>query len=174
MRRLTPSDYRRMPWKNGGGTTTELAVEPLAGAERFLYRASIADVAVDGPFSLFEGYDRHIVLLEGAGMTLVCGPHGDIPLARHVPRTFSGDWPVDGRLTDGPVRDFNLMVDRAHATSSLEVRALSGDLVVGTTGIAIVHVLEGTLEDAAPGDTLIGTGTLRGRATIVLGTVARI
>lgn len=174
MRRLTTSDYRRMPWKNGGGTTTELVVEPLPDAARFLYRASIADVAADGPFSRFEGYDRHIVLLEGAGMTLACGAHGDITLARHAPRTFSGDWPVNGRLTAGPVRDFNLMVDRAHATSSLEVRSLSGELVVGASGTAIVHVLEGVLEGAAVGDTLVGTGSIRGRATIVIGNVSRV
>lgn len=169
MRRLTTNDYRRMPWRNGGGTTTELTVEPAAGA--FLYRASIADVTADGPFSRFDGHDRHIVLLEGAGMTLDCGEHGELVLERLVPRVFSGDWAVDGRLVDGPVRDFNLIVDRAHATSSLEVRALDGELAVGTGGTAIVHVLDGALDEAAAGDTLVGTGVVRGRARIVIGTV---
>lgn len=171
MRRLTTSDYRRMPWRNGGGTTTELVVEPVAGTERFLFRASIAEVASDGPFSRFEGYERHIVLLDGEGMTLACGEQGEIALTRHAPRTFSGDWAVDGRLVAGPVRDFNLMVDRAHATSSLEVRALDGELVVGAGGLSIVHVLAGALEGAAAGDTLVGAGVVRGRGLIVLGTV---
>ena len=69
MRHLTPADYRRMPWRNGGGVTTEIAIAPdgagLVG-ERFLYRVSIADVMSDGPFSRFEGYDRHIMLPAGA------------------------------------------------------------------------------------------------------------
>ena len=129
VRRLTPSDYRRMPWRNGGGTTTEIAIAPEGASvsgERFLHRVSIADVASDGPFSQFPGYDRHIMLLAGAGMTLDCGAHGRIELRRFEPQRFSGDWAVHGMLVGGPVRDFNLMVDRARATSSLVVESIAG------------------------------------------------
>jgi environmental stress-induced protein Ves len=53
MRHLKHSDYRRMAWKNGKGTTTEIAVHPanagLAGAP-FEWRVSIADVPESGPF----------------------------------------------------------------------------------------------------------------------------
>src|SRR4051794_3397588 len=109
LRRLTSSDYRRMPWRNGGGTTTELAIgllpDHLGDPERFLYRVSIADVAADGPFSRFEGYDRHIMLVSGAGMTIDCGAHGRLDLtAPFEPRAFSGDWDVTGTLVGGPVR----------------------------------------------------------------------
>ncbi len=147
-----------MPWRNGGGTTTEIAVEPLpAPSDRFLYRVSIADVATDGPFSSFAGYDRHILLVEGAGMTLECGANGRIELpATFTPRSFSGDWQVHGRLTAGPVRDFNVMVDRAEASSSLEVRLLDEPLELTEGGLHVVHVLEGALEGADAGDTLIG------------------
>lgn len=60
VRHLTADDYRVMPWRNGGGTTTELLIDPedsgLEGAgERFLYRISIADVATDGPSSASQG-----------------------------------------------------------------------------------------------------------------------
>lgn len=120
MRLIRSSEYRVMPWKNGGGTTNEILVEPGAG-DRYRYRVSIADVASDGPFSRFDGYDRHIVLLEGAGMTLDAGANGRIELLPFVPHAFSGDWDVTGRLKDGPVRDFNLIVDRSYATASLDV-----------------------------------------------------
>lgn len=124
--RRTRKDYRVMPWKNGGGTTTELAIAPeAAGLERFLYRVSIAEVAADGPLSRFEGYDRHIMLLAGAGMTLECGANGMRTLsAVYEPRSFAGEWDVCGTLASGAVRDFNVIVDRARASSSLEVRLI--------------------------------------------------
>src|SRR3954463_8036751 len=77
MRILRSTEYRRMPWRNGGGTTTEIAIAPLpsASGDRFAHRVSIADVATDGPFSRFDGYERLIMLVEGAGMILDCGAH---------------------------------------------------------------------------------------------------
>jgi len=160
-RHLTPADYRVMPWRNGGGTTTEIAIAPegsaLAG-ERFLYRVSIADVATDGPFSRFEGYDRHIMLVSGAGMTLECGAHGRIELrAPFEPRFFSGDWDVSGTLTSGPVRDFNVIVDRARVTATLEARRIARpeNIACGEGSSCLVHVLEGALVGAGEGDTLV-------------------
>jgi uncharacterized protein len=51
MRVLTPSDYKRMPWKNGGGETTEIAVfPPGASLDAIAWRLSMASVAADGPF----------------------------------------------------------------------------------------------------------------------------
>jgi uncharacterized protein len=178
MRRLTPGDYVSMPWRNGGGTTTELVISPdgaSASGARFHYRVSIADVASDGPFSRFEGYDRHIMLVTGAGMTLDCGEHGRVELReRYEPRTFSGDWDVVGTLVGGSVRDFNLIVDRAVASSSLEVRMLAApETVSGAPGTAwVVHVLEGALAGAARGDTLVADAPFelvpRGSARVAL------
>jgi len=164
MRRLTPADYRRMPWRNGGGTTTEIVIAPegaSASGERFLYRVSIADVGSDGPFSRFDGYDRHIMLLSGAGMTLDCGAHGRVDLRTPFePHAFSGDWDVAGALVDGPVRDFNLMVDRARSTATLEVKVLderspSAAISLTPRDVCIMHVIEGALEGADQGDTLV-------------------
>ena len=166
MRRLTPADYRRMPWRNGGGTTTEILVEPEGvdlAQGRFRYRVSIADIASDGPFSRFDGYDRHIMLLSGAGMTLDCGRHGRIDLATpFVPQTFSGDWEVHGSPVAGPVRDFNVIVDRATASSSLAVRVLAeGErLTLGPATACVVHVISGALEQADEGDTLVASGSI--------------
>jgi uncharacterized protein len=56
IRLLQPGDYRRMPWKNGQGTTTEIAVSPKdAGLEgkSFDWRVSIATVEKDCEFSRF-------------------------------------------------------------------------------------------------------------------------
>ena len=156
MKLIRSSDHRVMPWRNGGGTTTELVVGP---GERFLFRASIADVKASGPFSRFEGYDRHIMIVEGDGMTLACGAHGDIELAPFVPRTFSGDWSVHGTLRAGPVRDFNWIVDRARARSALEVRLLDAPttLQILPSGTCVIHVFDGALREAAAGETLVAS-----------------
>jgi hypothetical protein len=177
MRRIVPAEYRQMPWRNGGGTTTEILVAPAEG--RFIQRVSIADVASDGPFSRFDGYERHIMLLGGEGMTLDCGVHGTIDLRTPLePRTFSGDWDVVGTLVSGPVRDFNVIVDRAQATAALEVRALADAETLacppGTT--CIVHVIDGALEEAAAGETLVAEGdalSLRPRGAALVA-IARV
>ena len=178
MRHLTPDQYVRMPWRNGGGTTTQIVVEPSDAAARFLYRVSIADVEVDGPFSRFDGYDRHIMMLAGRGMTLDGGAHGTIDLAAPFePRTFSGDWDVAGRLRDGAVRDFNLIVARARATSSLVVRELTAPLAMTFDAhtIGIIYVIAGALANAGQGDTIIADAPLaiapEGEARIAVGTV---
>lgn len=110
---LSPADYRRTPWKNGGGRTTEIAVEPPdAGLADFAWRVSVADIEQDGVFSVFPGVARTLVLLAGDGMRLT---GAGAPLELHAPFepvTFAGDAPIMCTLIGGPVRDFNLMVRR--------------------------------------------------------------
>jgi environmental stress-induced protein Ves len=122
VRLLTPNDYRSMPWKNGGGRTTELAVHPAgAGLDAFAWRVSIASVERDGPFSAFPGIDRTIVLLDGAGMRL-SGAGQETALTTHfVPHGFRGDESVQCTLVAGPCRDFNAMFRRGRARGSVAV-----------------------------------------------------
>lgn len=63
----TPS----MPWKNGGGSTQELACwPPGADMNSFEWRVSLATVDRPGPFSVFPAIDRQIMLLGGDGLHL--------------------------------------------------------------------------------------------------------
>ena len=58
MKLLGPADYKLMLWKNGRGTTRELAVSPADSAldgKLFAWRVSIADVESDCEFSPFPG-----------------------------------------------------------------------------------------------------------------------
>ena len=168
MLHLRPDDYRVMPWKNGGGSTTEIAIHPggsnISGTG-FIWRVSIAEVATNGPFSRFAGIDRHIMTIAGNGIVLDVQNHSAIDLSqRYMPCEFSGDWNVEGRLIDGPVRDFNLMVARARANGSLTVDLVTSRKRYATDGHALLlHVLEGdaTAEARviAEGDTLILTGS---------------
>jgi len=150
MRKLTPADYRVMPWKNGGGETTELYLEPDPNGEGFLWRVSIATVAVDGPFSLFEGYERQIMTIEGNGIVLQGGPAGPINVSpKFRPCVFSGDWPITSSLIDGPVRDFNLITKRGHCDGGLYFREAADSFELIGIGIYFIHLLEGELAIAA-------------------------
>lgn len=121
------SEYRSMPWKNGGGTTREVASgvvqAPLASAEPaddFDWRVSIADVDAGGPFSSFPGIDRVITLVEGEGMVLTVDgtPQSVGPLS---PFAFSGDAVTDCLLEAGAVRDMNVMTRRGRATARVRM-----------------------------------------------------
>jgi environmental stress-induced protein Ves len=118
-RHLTAADFVRQPWKNGGGSTTQLAVE--GEGERFLWRLSAADVEQSGPFSDFSGYERTIMLLEGDGMDLEIDGRTVQVHTPFEPVVFDGAAKTRCTLRAGPVRDLNLMVDRARAHGSLQV-----------------------------------------------------
>lgn len=125
------SAYRSMPWKNGGGTTREVASgavrSPLASvepADGFDWRVSVADVDAGGPFSPFPGVDRVITLVEGEGMVLTVDG-GSQRVAPLSPFTFSGDAATDCRLEAGAVRDMNVMTRRGRATAHVRIVALA-------------------------------------------------
>jgi uncharacterized protein len=147
MRRLGPADYRDVPWKNGGGVTRELLKLPHpTDPARFLVRLSIATVATSGPFSLFPGVDRTLLLLDGRGMAWSIDHAPEVILdQRWQPFAFPGEAEIHCRLLGGPVRDFNLMVDRATAGATLEVLHLApGETrTVAGAWTVLLHVLEG-------------------------------
>lgn len=140
LQHLTARDFVRQPWRNAGGSTTELAVHHQG--EAFLWRASIADVAASGPFSDFAGYERSIMLLEGDGMELTFDQAPprliDTPLK---PFVFDGGWKTSCRLLGGPVRDFNLMVDRSRAKGMLSLVPASNLEI--RHAWTLVHCLQG-------------------------------
>ena len=146
MRIIRPAEYRVMPWKNGGGTTTEIFVSPN-GTAPFNWRVSIATVNEDGPFSTFNGYERHIMVLSGAGMTLDVEGRGKFSLGPLNPFTFSGDAEVNGSLLSGPVLDFNLMVRRDFGRGILRVMDCSAGHKIGSDhSLQFIHVLQGKFE----------------------------
>lgn len=128
MRTLRSADYLAMPWKNGGGSTTQLAVAPQgAGLDDFEWRISTARVEAAGPFSCFSGVDRSLALLQGSGILLE--PEDGQPrmlTTQSEPFAFPGEQIIVARLADGPVTDFNVMTRRASWKHSLQTWRLSG------------------------------------------------
>jgi environmental stress-induced protein Ves len=113
MRIVRAADYRRMPWKNGGGSTTEVAIAPAhATLDNFDWRVSLAHVATPGPFSRFPGIDRTLAVIEGQGIHLTVAG-ATVTLDRGAPPYFfPGDIEVSAALIDGPIDDLNVMSRR--------------------------------------------------------------
>ncbi|HXH75871.1 MAG TPA: HutD family protein [Bacteriovoracaceae bacterium] len=118
MLKFTSKDFKTLPWKNGGGRTLELFKQPHL-------RLSLATVAQDGPFSLFENIDRHLVLLKGNGIELTF-PDGKIQKLENPYQVlrFKGEDQIHCRLLNGISEDFNIMVDRSWGKADLQVKSL--------------------------------------------------
>lgn len=176
-------DLARVPWKNGGGTTAEIAAFPEGSAfETFGWRISMADVASNGPFSIFPSIERTLIVVEGDGIEL--DVEGIVyPLDKASPKlSFSGDDMTTGRLLSGPIRDLNVMTRRGqfrHRTRFVEsgVALLSEDTTVaflvpidGSFDVTLdsaIHSLQvlDTLMLKATQDLILLSGT--GRAILV-------
>lgn len=152
-RRILPSEGRLVSWKNGGGTTLELAVEPPEGslATGFHWRLSSAEVASSGPFSAFPGLERWLWLLEGAGFGIDFGGRGRAVVRDSLaPLHFPGDWPAEATLLDGPSVDLNLMVDPRVYRVEVDTFRMEAPRVVRTAGrTTLLFLAEGVV--AVPG-----------------------
>lgn len=182
-RRVAFADQRTMPWRNGHGSTREVAIEPAHATVQgpFRWRISRATVGADGPFSVFPGLDRSLWLVRGAGIEIdvegVCTTLST-PFARI---DFRGEAVVHGHLLDGPIEDLNVMWDRARITTTAAVLPMVGprDVVVpaGTTWIvALAAPLRVDRTELDTGDALAidGARTLRlaGTGAVLVATFA--
>jgi uncharacterized protein len=140
MRILRTIDYRRMPWKNGGGETVEIALSPeRATLADFDWRVSMATVASDGTFSSFPGIDRTLSILDGAGLTLVIeGRPPKLLTAADPPLSFPADVPTSARLADGPVTDLNVMTRRHALKHRVRKLHVEGALPITTNARELV------------------------------------
>ncbi|MEV7190467.1 HutD family protein [Streptomyces sp. NPDC093510] len=172
---LRESAYRSVPWKNGGGTTREVA-------EGAGWRVSVADVAGDGPFSVFPGIDRVITPVEGDGMVLTVNG-APRPVGALSPFAFPGDAAMDCRLTAGAVRNLNVMTRRGRATARVRIVAVTAareaETVCAAGEVLLVMAVTEGVATGGPGGRVTplgrldcvrrdgpGTLTLRGEGTV--------
>ena len=114
MKIIRAIDCRATRWKNGGGSTTEIAIEPSgASLESFDWRISMAQVASDGPFSEFPEIDRTLAVISGSGLQLSIAGKPAMTLDRGSdPVQFPGDVASSARLLSGEITDLNIMSRR--------------------------------------------------------------
>lgn len=114
IRIISPQNFKTIPWKNGLGETTELAISEGGTLDEFDWRLSIASVTENGVFSDFSGYARNLILISGNGITLDhTNGNGDLQSDNLQDilslSSFDGGCNTTGKLTDGPIKDFNIM-----------------------------------------------------------------
>ena len=162
-------DYLIMPWKNGGGATTEIAVGPSgASLETFDWRISMARVASDGPFSRFVGIDRTLAVIAGSGLVLTIGDRAPITLAAEsAPVSFDGEAITSTKLLAGEITDLNVMTRRGrfiHRLTRIE-QPIRCDFSEGAIAIVIAINADATIaSDAAKGELHHGDAALLSRA----------
>jgi len=116
-----------VPWKNGAGSTTEIAVFPQdAGFDEFDWRVSLANIAADGPFSVFHGVERTLALVDGHGVTLDIDGEPTLVSAAEPVAVFEGDARVQAKLNRGPTTDFNVMTRTDRCYHQFGRRRLDG------------------------------------------------
>jgi environmental stress-induced protein Ves len=177
VRVLRRDDHLRMPWRNGGGVTAQVACSPDGeGSAQFDWRVSFAEVEHSGEFSTFPGVDRVIVLVEGPAMTLIVDGVRHV-LQRHQPFAFDGESDT-GCEVRAPTLDLNVMTRRGRVDADVEVLELdqaplptrsADDLLVAVIAGEVRVTHDGQVRELRVGDvvasndhrslTVDGTGT---------------
>ncbi|MEW6759471.1 MAG: HutD family protein [Pseudomonadota bacterium] len=134
-----------VPWKNGGGSTTEIAIGPPdSGFEDFDWRVSLATIEKDGAFSLFPGVDRTLALVEGHGMLLEIDGEPTLVTDADPVVAFDGSSKVEAKLNRGGSTDFNAMTRSERCYHTFGRRRLSGDSTfVARADVTVLFLAEG-------------------------------
>ncbi len=166
MRLLAPADSRRVPWKNGLGSTLELATDAAAPGGEWTWRLSAADVPSRAEFSRFPGIDRFLACLTGPGLNLERAGATVLVPREGEALFFAGEEAAAGAPLGPGVRDINLMLRRGRWRGRLVLArgrplALDAPLVLvhapaGSPAL-LVDAAEGACE-IAPGGTLVASG----------------
>lgn len=169
MRLFKHSDYKKIPWKNGGGMLGDIVASPEnAGLDTFDWRLSTAHVGRAGPFSIFPGIDRIMKVTNGTGLTLeIAGLEPQTLTPKSEPFAFPGDAPTHATLVAGPIDNLNIMVRRDRFEAAMRTENVSDDLWISPRiqGVALIFLLSGNAGTQAAdervtmaeGDTLLAT-----------------
>lgn len=153
---LDPAGYRRVPWKNGGGVTVDVAGAVRPGAEpgdwsAMIWRFGSTRIERSGPFSDLTGFDRLLAVVEGRGLVLHPRDRGPIDAREPFrPVRFPGEWPIESALEAGPVGVINLMADRTRAAIDLRLVVGAGS-VRAEPGIVVLYAASGPAEITVDG-----------------------
>ena len=154
---LKPDSFKRMSWRNGGGSTTELHAEEHANYEGPVWRISMAEVTSDGPFSHFENYDRTLTLTKGPGMTLQHeGGAEDVLEQRFAMAIFKGDVSTHATLHGDEIQDFNVFSLRHYCRHTVAIVTPACDTWLCTDAMTLlVFAIDGDVQVTSPSDQVL-------------------
>jgi uncharacterized protein len=175
MRIIRASEHQTVPWKNGGGTATNIIASPEgAGFNAFDWRLSGAHVGLAGPFSIFPDVDRTMLILGGGVLALHgLAPEPVVLTSQSAPYDFPGDVPVSSTIPEGPIDDLNIMSRRDTFRHSVRRSGLAIDETIAPKGTLLVYIETGTVfvtrisgqDTLYVGDTLVSTALVALSAT---------
>ncbi|MGL4241838.1 MAG: HutD/Ves family protein [Beijerinckiaceae bacterium] len=149
IRILTPADYARVPWKNGGGVSVTIAGERLPGAAAgdwsgVVWQLGRTSIVAPGPFSDLTGFERLQTVVKGEGLFLDT-PRGPIDLSRPLTvARYDGGTPIVSRLAHGPVEVVNLIARRDAARITMAALR-AGDGVTAGEGTHVIYACDGAV-----------------------------
>lgn len=129
-----------MPWKNGQGITHEIVISPPGSTlqqNNFDYRISSAEVKSSGPFSLFPGMIRLLVIISGKGLVL----NGKAVSPYHV-LEFMGEEVIEANLIDKGIIDVGIIFDPSKIHASMNIILEDTSLIL--TGENYFYCSEGS------------------------------
>lgn len=146
--RFERAHLNAVTWKNGGGVTREIVRQPaMSDLDDFNWRASIATIAADGPFSSFAGMARVIVLLDGSPVRLQSTDgRVDHCLETLVPFAFDGETALACTVGAGTSSDFNLMARRD--LWQIDVQIVRGAHILSAATSGVLFAARGAWEVA--------------------------
>lgn len=104
---LTKSDYKKSTWKNGQGTTEEIFIYPETAQfshDPFWFRISSALIQSENDFSIFQGYQRLLTVIDGQGLDL----NGEVLNLDQILK-FSGSESINCKPLNSSVIDLGLI-----------------------------------------------------------------
>lgn len=131
-------------WKNGGGITRTLVVEPEGtGLDGFFWRISVAEIHASGSFSAFPGVERTILLWRGEGVVLRSSAWPEHALTQlWQPFSFGGEEQVFCELLGGRTEDLNLMVRRGAVSAAIHTERREVRLVPPYDDVVVLCAAE--------------------------------
>ncbi len=145
--RLDPRAYRRTPWKNGGGVTTDIADDYAPGVppgswSGMLWRFGHTQISEPAPFSDLSGFDRILTVIGGRGLWLDVEGGAALDVREPFrPVRFRGEDRIVSRLEAGPVAVLNLLADRTKYEIDVSILGRGDGRLLDAT-IDVVYALE--------------------------------
>ncbi len=148
------------PWRNGAGTTREIA---RGGPGSPDWRLSLAEIERPGAFSRFPDTHRILTVIQGEEILLTLRGN-EHRAGRGKPFHFAGDDPIQVRLPAGPVRALNVITRPGAVRAEVSVVELIDGQSHDLTADRFAVVLSGrTALRAGAGETpLLIHDTVRG------------